>query len=131
MHFAYFLEDDRDECDYVLFIHASTLLEEVDARSNAEQLTVPWENWGPLKTRIMPICNYRADCHVYGMRMLDFNPLALRCLLDTSLLSWQDELIVRGRRRDGEVMIDRESIVHLGQDSVSQWETARLELLCI
>ncbi|KAF8526809.1 hypothetical protein JB92DRAFT_2870066 [Gautieria morchelliformis] len=185
MHFTYFLEEDRYECDYVLFVHASTLLEEVDARSNAEQLTVPWENWGPLKTRIMPMWDYRADCHVYGMRYvqqqvvpmhedsaciadryrlrrLDFNPLSLRRPLDTSLSSWQDEfttiaivqdsqpailsglecaftqrvttalpyreVIVRGRPRDGEVMIDRESVVHLGRDS---WETARLEFLCI
>ncbi|KAF8510536.1 hypothetical protein JB92DRAFT_435244 [Gautieria morchelliformis] len=116
MHFTYILEEDRDECDYLLFVHASSLLE-VDARSNAEQLTVPWENWGPLKTRIMPIRDHRPYWHVYGTRyvhkkvvgvhegseswedryrlmMLDFNPLALRRALSceqTSLSPRENE----------------------------------------
>jgi hypothetical protein len=89
---------DEFESYYMLFVHASSLLDpEVDARSNAEQLTVPWESWGPLKARMMrDMYDDRPDCHVYGMRyvwqeavedakwhqnrlrMLDFNPLALR-----------------------------------------------------
>ncbi|KAF8510527.1 hypothetical protein JB92DRAFT_2939190 [Gautieria morchelliformis] len=104
MCFASFPEE-RHLRDFVLFVHTSSLLEEVDARTNAEQLTVPWENWGPLKTRMMPIHDYRADCHVYGtryirpealssanpyrLRMLDFNPLALQ--RDTSLSPSEDE----------------------------------------
>jgi hypothetical protein len=83
--------------DYVLFVHASSLLEEVDAHSTVEHPTVRWKDWGPLKTRMVPICDYRPDFHVYGtryirqelgevkprgsryhFRMFDFNPLALR-----------------------------------------------------
>ncbi|KAF8524159.1 hypothetical protein JB92DRAFT_2881353 [Gautieria morchelliformis] len=112
MHFTYLLQEQH----YVLFVHVPSLLEEVNARSNADQLTVPWENWGPLRTRMMPICDYRAGYHVYGtryvqqevgldgdpwgsasgcrLRVLDFNPLALRRALssqDTSLSPSEDQ----------------------------------------
>ncbi|KAF8510612.1 hypothetical protein JB92DRAFT_2938811 [Gautieria morchelliformis] len=107
MHFTY-VEDFVPDSQYLLFVHASSLLEEVDARLNAEQLTVPWHSWGPLKTRILPIRTYdvedsRPYFHVYGtwyvrqegvddvhwrvrnrLRMLDFNPLALRCALSSN-----------------------------------------------
>ncbi|KAF8493317.1 hypothetical protein JB92DRAFT_2999971 [Gautieria morchelliformis] len=107
MHFTY-VEDFVPDSQYMLFVHASSLLEEVDARLNAEQLTVPWDSWGPLKTRILPIRTYdvedsRPYFHVYGtryvrqevvddvhwrvrnrLRMLDFNPLALRRALSSN-----------------------------------------------
>jgi hypothetical protein len=77
--------------DYVPFVHISSLLEEVDARSNAEQPTVPWESWGPRKTRMLTYDD-GSRCHVYGTRyiqqesrlldyrlmMFDFIPLALQ-----------------------------------------------------
>ncbi|KAF8510601.1 hypothetical protein JB92DRAFT_3118774 [Gautieria morchelliformis] len=98
-HYVYSVEEEH----YVLFVHASSLLEEVDARSNAKQLTVPWENWGPLKTRILPMLDGRPNGHVYGtryvwqeivedvhgrarnrLRMWDFNPLALQRALSSN-----------------------------------------------
>ncbi|KAF8506455.1 hypothetical protein JB92DRAFT_724493 [Gautieria morchelliformis] len=134
MHFTYILRWDEDrDCDYLLFVHASSLLE-VDARSNAEQLTVPWENWGPLKTRIMPIRDYQANCHVYGtryvhqeevdvkkgssweerccVRMLDFNPLAVRRALsfkDTSLSPWEEKRITIVQDSQPTILKERES----------------------
>ncbi|KAF8510617.1 hypothetical protein JB92DRAFT_2938831, partial [Gautieria morchelliformis] len=117
VHFTYSVEEEPDQ-QYVLFVHASSLLEEVDVRSNAEQLTVPWESWGPLKTRILPVRMYdvhdrRPNGHVYGtryvwqevvedvhwrarnrLRMWDFNPLALQRALssnDTPLSTSEDE----------------------------------------
>ncbi|KAF8491243.1 hypothetical protein JB92DRAFT_3006730 [Gautieria morchelliformis] len=97
VHFTYSMEEPDQE--YVLFVHASSLLEEVDAHSNAEQLTVPWESWGPLKTRILPVRMYDVveDGHWRAhnrLRMLDFNPLALQCALssnDPPLSASEDE----------------------------------------
>ncbi|KAF8510621.1 hypothetical protein JB92DRAFT_433512 [Gautieria morchelliformis] len=118
MHFSPQYVYSVEEEYYVLLVHASSLLEEVDARSNAEQLIVPWESWGPLKTRILPISMYdmhdrQPNGHVYGtryvwqeivedvhwsarnrLRMWDFNPLALQRALsssDTPLSPSEDE----------------------------------------
>ncbi|KAF8506454.1 hypothetical protein JB92DRAFT_724969 [Gautieria morchelliformis] len=132
MHFTYNPEEARD-CYYLLFVHASSLLE-VDARSNAEQLTVPWENWGPLKTRIMPIRDYQAFSHVYGtryvqkqvvavkigssweeryrLRMLDFNPLAVRRALsskDASLSPRENEHITIVQDSQPTILDERKS----------------------
>ncbi|KAF8485673.1 hypothetical protein JB92DRAFT_3025212 [Gautieria morchelliformis] len=101
-----FTDSEQRARSYVLFVHVSSLLAEVDARSNAEQPIVPWESWGPLKTRMLPIYDNRPDWHVYGtryvwlddsmwerLRMFDFNPLALRRALSSqgTLSSSEDE----------------------------------------
>ncbi|KAF8474315.1 hypothetical protein JB92DRAFT_3134718 [Gautieria morchelliformis] len=84
---------------YVLFVHHSSLLEEVESTSMLNDKLVRWENWGPQKTRMMRTLFNEPTwvCYVHGtryvrpepfaiiggaqlcrLRMLDFNQLALR-----------------------------------------------------
>ena len=84
----------------MLFIHPSALLEGLEPDSVPIDVTVPWDDWGPKKTRMLPTTTNERTfvCYVHGtryvrlepsterlpgvrrshVRMLDFNPLALR-----------------------------------------------------
>ena len=89
-----FLLPSRSRYSCMLFVHQSSLLEDLQLDSMLNDVTVPWETWGPTKTRMMS--QWDSDntwvCYVHGtryvrrepsqrdglfhIRMLDFNPLA-------------------------------------------------------
>ncbi|KAF8527271.1 hypothetical protein JB92DRAFT_3107823 [Gautieria morchelliformis] len=92
-----FREEPAQRC--VLFVHHSSLLEDLEPTSMLNDMLVPWEKWGPRKTRMMRVL-FSEDAWVYDvhgtrcvrpdsfaliggtsicrLRMLDFNQLALR-----------------------------------------------------
>lgn len=77
---------------YVLFTHHSTLLEGLEDELPLTALTVPWNKWGPDKTRLLPtdFSEHVWVCYMHGtrfvtledlgscIRMLDFNPWPIR-----------------------------------------------------
>ena len=79
----------------MLFVHHSSLLEDLETDSMLSDVIVPWEDWGSTKTRVVRqliedvwVCYVHGTRYVqrepsdrygfYHIRMLDFNPLALR-----------------------------------------------------
>lgn len=81
---------------FVLFVHHSALLEYLEPGLILDDVIVPWKDWGPKKTRLIPIEQNEPDfvCYVHGTRYVrletvgrvilprlvirDFNPLAVR-----------------------------------------------------
>ena len=91
------MEDFRT---FVLFVHHSALLDGLELEPHPKMI-VPWEEWGPRKSRMLPTLYNEPTwvCYVHGtryvrlesvvgepfglggrshLRMLDFNPLVLK-----------------------------------------------------
>lgn len=89
-----FFLPERFRYSCMLFVHISSLLEDLELDSMLNGVVVPWENWGNAKTRMVSQLDSEPTwvCYVHGtryvqledidglchIRMLDFNPLALR-----------------------------------------------------
>lgn len=65
--------DGRHVRSFVLFIPSSTLISRVNAlREDERHSSIPWEDWGPTGTRLMPSLGQSNVwvCYVYGMRFV-------------------------------------------------------------
>ncbi|KAG6373376.1 hypothetical protein JVT61DRAFT_6524 [Boletus reticuloceps] len=98
---------DEMDGNAVLFIPLSTLLLEVERSHDVPRRNVPWDAWGPDRTRIISMQPSETwICYTYGMKFIqhvpwnngyaaqvyDFNPYAARKHVKTtvdSLLPWK------------------------------------------